>query len=150
MATRQGAGGMGHADDSRQLGAPALGQLFDDLLPMARRTRSRADAIARRFITRSQPSRVQPFVERWRLIIEGRVQGVGFRSACSRRALDLGLKGWVRNLRDGSVEVEVEGTPLTIAELRAWCEQGPPGAQVLKVRPSQMPTTGNDWFEVRY
>ena len=126
MADATGAGGMGHADDSRQLGAPALGQLFDDLLPMARRTRSRADAIARRFITRSQPSRVQPFVERWRLIIEGRVQGVGFRSACSRRALDLGVKGWVRNLRDGSVEVEAEeGTPWRLQELRAWCEQGP-------------------------
>jgi len=75
---------------------------------------------------------------------------VGFRSACSRRALDLGVKGWVRNLRDGSVEVEVEGTPRAIAELRAWCEQGPPGAQVRSVRPSQMPATGNDWFEVRY
>ena len=150
QATRQGAGGMGHADDSRRLGSPALGRLFDDLLPMARRSRSRAETIARRFITRPQPTRFQPFVERWRLIIQGHVQGVGFRSACSRRALDLGVKGWVRNLRDGSVEVEVEGTPLAIAELRAWCEQGPPGAQVHSIRPSQMPATGNDWFEVRY
>ena len=141
---------MGHVDDSRRMQSPALGRLFDDLLPMARRTRSRAETIARRFITRTQPTRVQPFVERWRLIIQGRVQGVGFRSACSRRALDLGVKGWVRNLRDGSVEVEVEGTPRAIAELRAWCEQGPPGAQVRSVRPSQMPATGNDWFEVRY
>ena len=48
------------------------------------------------------------------------------------------------------MEVEVEGTPRAIAELRAWCEQGPPGAQVRSVRPSQMPATGNDWFEVRY
>ena len=78
---------MGHADDSRRLGSPALGRLFDDLLPMARRSRSRAETIARRFITRPQPTRVQPFMERWRLIIQGNVQGVGFRSACCRRAL---------------------------------------------------------------
>ena len=150
MATQKDAGGMGNAEDSRQLGSPPLGQLFDDLLPMARRTRSRADSIARRFVSRSQPTRLQPFAERWRLIIQGRVQGVGFRAACNRRAIDLGVRGWVRNRRDGSVEVEAEGTPLAIAELRAWCEQGPPGAQVRHVRPSQMPTTGDDWFEVRY
>lgn len=150
MATRKGAGGMERSDDSRQLGSPPLGQLIDDLLPMARRTRSRAEANDRRFVTRAQPRRIQAFIERWRLIIQGRVQGVGFRSACSRRALDLGITGWVRNLRDGSVEVQAEGNQLALAELRAWCEQGPPGAQVRQVRPSQIPTTGEDWFEVRF
>ena len=141
---------MGHSEDSRQLDSPALGQLFDDLLPMARRNRNRADALQRRFVSRSQPVRLQPFVERWRLLIHGRVQGVGFRARCNRRALDLGVRGWVRNLRDGTVEVQAEGTPLAIAELRAWCEKGPPGAQVQRVQPSQLPVTGDDWFEIRY
>ena len=150
MEDRTDTGGMGYSEDSRQLDSPALGQLFDDLLPMARRTRSRSDAIARRFVNRSQPGRLQPFLERWRLLIHGRVQGVGFRASCNRRALDLGLRGWVRNLRDGCVEVQAEGPPLAISELRAWCEQGPPGAQVLRVQLSQLPVTGDDWFEVRH
>ena len=141
---------MGRSDASRELGSPALGQLFDDLLPMARRTRSRSDAINNRFVTRQEPIRLHSFTERWRWVIEGRVQGVGFRSSCSRRAIELGLKGWVRNLNDGSVEVQVEGAPLAISELRAWCEKGPPGARVLNVKPSQLPVTGNDWFEIRY
>ena len=140
---------MGTPDTPRQLGSPALGQLFDDLLPMARRTRSRPETISRRFVTRGQP-RSQWFLERWQLIIEGRVQGVGFRNSCCRRALDLGLTGWVRNRRDGSVEIQVEGSPHAIAELRAWSEQGPPGARVRRVKPIQLPVTGEDWFEVRH
>mgnify|MGYP003308905573 CR=1 FL=1 len=57
---------------------------------MARRTRNRSEIIARRFVSRQQPTRMQPFVERWRWIIQGHVQGVGFRASCSRRALDMG------------------------------------------------------------
>ncbi|RCL56020.1 MAG: acylphosphatase [Synechococcus sp. MED-G69] len=117
---------------------------------MARRTRNRSEIIARRFVSRQQPTRMQPFVERWRWIIQGQVQGVGFRASCCRRALDIGLKGWVRNLKDGSVEVQAEGPPIALAELRAWCEKGPLGAQVKRVKPCQMPVRGDDWFEVRY
>ena len=141
---------MGRSDSSRELGSPALGKLYDDLLPMARRARSRGEAIANRFVNRQQPQRIQRFVERWRWVIGGRVQQVGFRASCSRRALDLGISGWVRNQSDGSVEVQAEGPPLALSELRAWCEVGPPGARVLRVKPSQLPVTGDDWFEVRY
>ncbi|QNI41818.1 acylphosphatase [Synechococcus sp. A15-28] len=45
--------------------------------------------------------------------------------------------------------MQAEGPPLAISELRAWCEQGPPGAEVLRVQLSQFPVTGDDWFEVR-
>ena len=83
-------------------------------------------------------------------MIQGRVQWVGFRASCNRRALDLGLSGWARNLSDGRVEIQAEGPPLDSSELRAWCEVGPPGARVLRVTPSQLPVTGDDWFEVRY
>ena len=83
-------------------------------------------------------------------MIEGRVQRVGFRASCNRRALDLGISGWVRNLSDGRVEVQAEGPQLALSELRAWCEVGPPGARVVRVTPSQLPVTGDDWFEVRY
>jgi acylphosphatase len=55
----------------------------------------------------------------------------------------------VRNLQDGSVEVQAEGPPIALAELRAWCEQGPLGAQVNRIKPCQLPVRGDDWFEVR-
>ena len=75
---------------------------------------------------------------------------MGFRASCNRRALDLGISGWVRNLGDGRVAVQAEWPPLALSELRAWCEVGPPGARVVRVIPSQLPATGDDWFEVRY
>ena len=139
---------MGASDSSRQLDSPPLGQLYDDLLPMARRARNRAESNDRRFVNRRQ-ARSQPFVERWQLIIHGRVQGVGFRGTCSRRALDLGLRGWVRNCRDGSVEVQAEGNEHRLTELRIWCECGPPGARVDSIHGSRVATTGADWFEIR-
>ena len=71
---------------------------------------------------------------RVRLRIEGRVQGVFFRTSTMDQAMRLGLKGWVRNCPDGSVEAVVEGEKKKIAELVEWCHHGPPGASVNDVR----------------
>jgi acylphosphatase len=65
--------------------------------------------------------------------IQGRVQGVYFRASTVRQAQDLGLTGWVRNCADGSVEAVAEGSRDQIELLIAWCNRGPPGAQVSKV-----------------
>ena len=139
---------MGTSDRSRKLGASSLGQLFDDLMPMARRSRNRGDTDRDGFIkTTRQPQ--QPLKERWRFLIEGSVQGVGFRQSCRQRAIDLGLCGWVRNLKDGSVEVQAEGGERALNELRLWCERGPSTAGVTRVLFSKMPVTGHDWFDVR-
>lgn len=81
--------------------------------------------------------------------MRGQVQGVGYRVCCQRRASELGLGGWVRNRPDGSVEVEAEGAPLQLNELRLWCEKGPDPARVTSVGVSQVAPTGSDWFEVR-
>ena len=62
--------------------------------------------------------------------IRGRVQGVGFRYAAYRQAQALGLTGWVRNVVDGSVEAEFEGSRPRLEEMQSWCEIGPPYAQV--------------------
>ena len=66
--------------------------------------------------------------------IEGSVQGVFFRASAQDQARRLGVKGWVRNCPDGSVEVVAEGDRKNIDELIAWCRQGPRGAEVSDVR----------------
>ena len=139
---------MGTSDRSRKLGASALGKLVDDLMPMARRSRNRGETDSDRFVKTTR-QRQQPLKERWRFLIEGSVQGVGFRNSCRRRALDLELGGWVRNLKDGRVEVQAEGSELALNEFRLWCERGPSTATVKRVLLSKMPVTGNDWFDVR-
>ena len=71
---------------------------------------------------------------RVRLRIDGRVQGVFFRYCTVEEAGRLGLRGWVRNCPDGSVEVVAEGPRQTIEDLIRWCHHGPPGAHVLNVQ----------------
>lgn len=67
------------------------------------------------------------------LRIYGLVQGVFFRANMRRRALELGVTGWVRNLPDGSVEAVVEGDEDAVRELIAWAHEGPPLARVERV-----------------
>jgi acylphosphatase len=68
-----------------------------------------------------------------RLRITGRVHGVGYRLWATRTAAALGLRGWVRNRSDGSVEVLVTGAPDAVAALVEACRQGPYGACVTAV-----------------
>lgn len=69
-----------------------------------------------------------------RLLIDGTVQGVGYRDWASRTALELGLTGWVRNLADGRVEVWAEGTQEALDALRERAARGPRHAHVIEVR----------------
>ena len=62
--------------------------------------------------------------------IRGRVQGVGYRAWVARTADDLGLAGWVRNRRDGSVEALFAGSPDVVADMVARCHRGPSSARV--------------------
>ncbi|MFW5695820.1 MAG: acylphosphatase [Alkalispirochaeta sp.] len=65
--------------------------------------------------------------------IHGRVQGVGFRYHTQMTARSLGVVGWVKNRRDGSVEVRAEGDESTLAEFQRYLHQGPPSARVDRV-----------------
>jgi acylphosphatase len=67
------------------------------------------------------------------VIIRGRVQGVYFRASAVYEAQNLGLTGWVRNCRDGSVEALAEGDRNKVEAWIAWCGRGPSGARVEKV-----------------
>ena len=68
--------------------------------------------------------------KRAHIIVRGYVQGVGYRFEAIRQARALGLKGWVRNEPDGSVELLAEGEEEALGELSSWCRQGPWGARV--------------------
>ncbi|NRA00997.1 MAG: acylphosphatase [Myxococcales bacterium] len=70
---------------------------------------------------------------RVRALVEGRVQGVGFRWAMRRRARSLGLTGFVRNLGDGRVEILFEGEVAAVREGLAFVRRGPPGSRVRNV-----------------
>jgi acylphosphatase len=68
-----------------------------------------------------------------RLVISGRVQGVGFRDWMVVRANELGVSGWVRNRIDGSVEALVAGDTAAVEELLRLCRRGPRLAEVLSI-----------------
>ncbi|HOX44840.1 MAG TPA: acylphosphatase [Myxococcota bacterium] len=87
---------------------------------------------------------------RLRLLVEGVVQGVGYRYHARREARALGLTGWVRNLPDGRVELLAEGPREALASLLAWSRRGPPAAEVAGVEPRWEPEAGEfSGFEVR-
>ena len=65
--------------------------------------------------------------------ITGRVQGVGFRMATSKKSESLGITGWVRNLDDGRVEVYACGNKAMFGEFRKWLGHGPGMAKVINV-----------------
>lgn len=71
--------------------------------------------------------------QRATLRISGHVQGVYYRSAATEQARVLGLRGLVRNLPSGEVELIAEGPPPELQQLIAWCHLGPPAAQVDQV-----------------
>jgi acylphosphatase len=88
---------------------------------------------------------------RW--VVSGRVQGVYYRYFTQQAAQELGLVGWVRNLPDGSVEVQVAGEDEVLEKLRQRLLVGPPMAQVDDVAAEELPAEAQeDWrsFEIRY
>ena len=76
------------------------------------------------------------------IFVSGRVQGVFYRATTRERAASLDLVGWVRNCADGRVEIVAEGARADLEKLRAWCEEGPPRAQVSDVAVSWSDPTG--------
>jgi acylphosphatase len=67
---------------------------------------------------------------RRRVVISGRVQGVGFRWTAATEAERLGVSGSIRNLQEGFVEAEVYGEPDAVEQFTEWLRVGPPSARV--------------------
>ncbi len=74
-----------------------------------------------------------------RIVVHGRVQGVGFRYATVEAARALGVDGWVRNRRDGTVEALLQGEEDAVERAIAWARRGPPAARVERVDIAEVP-----------
>lgn len=79
------------------------------------------------------------------LIISGRVQGVGFRYFTYKTAKELGIKGWVKNLQDGTVETVFTGSPEDVNTMKERLTEGPARAKVQHVEEIEL-TTDTDSF----
>lgn len=84
-----------------------------------------------------------------RLILRGRVQGVGFRWWACEEARRLGLDGWVRNLADGSVELLAAGPEAVVAKFVDACRSGPRGARVASIERQAATDDAISGFETR-
>ena len=92
-----------------------------------------------------------PSFESRLFLIEGQVQGVGYRDHCAEQARRLHLAGWVRNRRDGSVELMLQGPAGVLDQTEAWLRAGPRWAHVERVTQKLLPasTAALDRFERR-
>jgi acylphosphatase len=84
-----------------------------------------------------------------RAVVHGMVQGVGFRFFAQRSARALGVRGWVRNRADGTVESLVEGDEAAVTEYLARLGKGPLGSRVDDVEVERVDAQGTEGFEVR-
>jgi len=86
-----------------------------------------------------------------RFIVKGRVQGVGFRYFAIRAAADCDVKGYVRNLADGSVEAVAEGSAKAVENFKKELSKGPSFSRVSEVNEFDIPTSGRySRFDVEY
>ena len=90
----------------------------------------------------------QPDRCRARVVVRGRVQGVYFRGETYGRAGSLGVSGWVRNERDGSVRAVFEGPRARVESMIGWCRRGPRGARVESVETTWEEPEGETGFRV--
>lgn len=79
----------------------------------------------------------------------GRVQGVGFRYYTQKKALELNLKGFVRNKPDGSVYIEAEGPDKNVDEFVDWCHHGPEWARVDRLEKQFSNLLGHSGFAIK-
>ena len=84
-----------------------------------------------------------------RAVVEGAVQGVGFRESARRRAGELGVLGWVRNCDDGTVAVRAEGPAAAVDALLELLREGPRGADVTGVTVEDVKVEGHEQFAIR-
>lgn len=88
-------------------------------------------------------------MQAYKIWVSGKVQGVFFRKFTQEKAQALGLDGFVQNLNDGRVYMEVEGAAAKIDELISWCDTGSPQASVKSVRYEKTNSWGHPSFYIK-
>ena len=89
-----------------------------------------------------------PMPSAFRVKIRGLVHGVSFRASMARLAADSGVRGWVRNLPDGSVEAFLEGDERNVQRVIDWARVGPPRARVDRVDVQPVPPRNHRDFRI--
>lgn len=87
-------------------------------------------------------------MKRVKINVKGKVQGVGFRYAALYQGQALGLKGYVRNQRDGSVELDIQGDEAAVEQMITWCYHGPQRARVDSVETDLLPLQSFSAFQI--
>ncbi|HLZ85791.1 MAG TPA: acylphosphatase [Puia sp.] len=82
------------------------------------------------------------------LLIKGKVQGVCYRASAKDQADRLSLTGWVRNTREGHVEITATGEPTALQQFTTWCRQGPDHAVVTSVETQNLPEKSFPSFNI--
>ena len=80
----------------------------------------------------------------------GRVQGVFFRAQTQKKAMELGIHGWVRNVMDGRVEILISGSSSAVESMRAWLAKGPTMARVDLLQLDPVEPYHHSGFQIRY
>lgn len=88
--------------------------------------------------------------EAYKIIVTGRVQGVWFRKYTKLKADKLLLKGFVKNLKDGNVYIEIEGFSNEIQAFMDWLSIGSPLSKVVKVFKEKIEIKNYNYFDIRY
>jgi acylphosphatase len=88
-------------------------------------------------------------LKHYNVSVRGKVQGVFYRASTKEKADELGVKGFVENIPDGSVYLEAEAEQHLLDELVQWCKRGPQGAAVDNVEVNEGEVMNYDRFEIR-
>ena len=84
------------------------------------------------------------------ITVSGMVQGVGFRYACLHAARSMGIKGFVKNLTNGKVYIEAEGSEFQIKVFLKWCNEGPSHAYVNNISTNSGDVIDYSFFEIKH
>ena len=89
-------------------------------------------------------------IKRLKIRVYGRVQGVSFRFSARTIARYFGVKGFVKNMYDGSVYIEAESESKALDDFVSWCRKGPDFARIERIETEEMPVNNDTYFDIKH